>query len=300
MTWRIALGMREEIATPDAKAAKLAAEQHGVLSAPQLRDLGIDKSGISRRVGSGRLFRVHRGVYAIGHGGLSLERRWMAAVLACGPGAILSHMSAAALWNLLRPADGPIHVSLPSKSGRSRRPGIRIHRCASLATPPSLTEAGSEIPLTTVRNRIPVTTVARTICDLEASAAPHLVRRATRQAQLAGFRIDLRATASTRGTRSDLELDFLDFCSRNDLPEPEPNVKVGRWEVDFLWRRQRLVVETDFYSTHRGSVAFEDDHQRDLDLRRLGYRVRRYTGAQIRNHPALVVADLGEVLDGVR
>jgi very-short-patch-repair endonuclease len=84
------------------------------------------------------------------------------------------------------------------------------------------------------------------------------------------------------------------------LPPPESNVRIGRWTVDFLWRRQRLVVETDFYSTHRGSVAFEDDHQRDLDLRRLGYRVRRYTGAQIRDHPALVVADLGEVLGGAR
>lgn len=73
-------------------------------------------------------------------------------------------------------------------------------------------------------------------------------------------------------------------------------MNVGRWEVDFLWRAQLLAVETDFYGTHRGSVAFEDDHQRDLDLRRLGYRVRRYTGAQIRNHPAQVVADLGEVL----
>lgn len=222
----------------------------------------------------------------------------MAAVLACGPGAVLSHMSAAALWNLLRPEDGPIDVSLPSHSGRSRRSGIRIHRCPSLAVSPSLTESGSEIPLTTIRNRIPVTTVARTIRDLEATTAPNLVRRATRQAQLAGIRVDIRAATRTRGTRSDLELDFLEFCNRHDLPLPETNVKLGRWEVDFLWRPQRLAVETDFYATHRGSVSFEDDHQRDLDLRRLGYRVRRYTGAQIRNHPALVVADLGEVLSG--
>jgi very-short-patch-repair endonuclease len=70
----------------------------------------------------------------------------------------------------------------------------------------------------------------------------------------------------------------------------------ARWTVDFLWRAERVVVETDFYGYHRGSVSFEDDHQRDLDLRRLGYAVRRYTGTQIRDHPAAVVADLREVL----
>jgi very-short-patch-repair endonuclease len=290
--------MREEVATRDAKAAKLAGRQHGVVSVAQLCELGIDKSGISRRVGSGRLFRVHQGVYAVGHRGLSLEGQWMAAVLACGPGAVLSHKSAAALWKLLRPEDGPIHVSLPSSFGRSRRQGIQIHRCASLAATPSLTAAGNEIPLVTVRNRIPVTTAARTIRDLEVSAEPHLVRRAIRQAQLAGYSLDPR-TKSDR-TRSDLERDFLELCRRYGLPAPEVNVRVGRWTVDFLWRPQRLAVETDFYATHRGSVAFEDDHQRDLDLRRLGYRVRRYTGAQIRDHPALVVTDLGEVLGGAR
>jgi hypothetical protein len=222
----------------------------------------------------------------------------MAAVLACGPGAVLSHMSAAALWRLLRPEDGPIDVSLPSNSGRSCRAGIRIHRCASLAAPSPLTASGEEIPLTTIRSAIPATTVARTISDLESTAPAYLVRRAIRQAQLAGMRVEDRATARTRGTRSDLELDFLDFCHRHGLPPPEPNVRVGRWTVDFLWRRQRLAVETDFYSTHRGTVAFEDDHQRDLDLRRRGYAVHRYTGAQLRSCPAEIAAELGEVLCG--
>ena len=265
----------------------------------QLEAAGLTRNAVSKRVRRGQLHRVHRGVYAVGHAGLGREGRWMAAVLACGPGAVLSHMSAAALWGLLRPEGGPVDVSLPSHSGRSRRAGIRIHRCASLAATPSLDKRGREVVLATVRNRIPITSVARTIRDLEATAPSHLVRRATRQAQLAGFQVDARAAKKARRTRSDLELDFLDFCERHHLPLPEVNVKVGRWEVDFLWRRQRLVVETDFYATHRGSVAFEDDHQRDLDLRRLGYRVRRYTGAQIRNHPALVIADLGEVLGGV-
>lgn len=98
------------------------------------------------------------------------------------------------------------------------------------------------------------------------------------------------------GTRSDLERDFLRFCRLHGLPAPEVNARVGRWEVDFLWRCRHLVVETDFHSYHRGSVAFEDDHQRDLDLRRLGYTVHRYTGAQLRSYPAEIAAELGEIL----
>lgn len=284
----------------DSEIARVGAGQHGLVTTAQLEAAGLTGRAISGRVAAGRLHRVHQGVYAVGHAAPSLERRWMAAVLACGSGAVVSHMSAAALWGLLRSEDGPVDVSLPRTSGRRRRAGLRVHRCPSLAAPPSLDERGREVVLTTVRNQIPVTSIPRTIRDLEGTAPPYLVRHAIRQAQLAGIHLDARAKAKTRRSRSDLELDFLDFCERHRLPLPEVNVKIGRWEVDFLWRAQRLAVETDFYATHRGSVAFEDDHRRDLDLRRLGYRVRRYTGAQIRNHPALVVADLGEVLGGAR
>jgi hypothetical protein len=209
----------------------------------------------------------------------------MAAVLALGPDAVLSHMSAAALWGLLKPEGGPVDVSLPSSSGRRRRAGIRVHRCASLRAD-QITE----------RYRIPVTTPARTIEDLHAIVPPYLVRRATRQAELVRYPLGDGARAGTKGTRSDLELDFLSFCQRHGLPRPRVNVRIGRWRVDFLWPAERVAVETDFFDYHRGSVSFEDDHQRDLDLRRAGFSVRRYTGAQIRNHPALVVADLGDVL----
>jgi hypothetical protein len=228
---------------------------------------------------------MHQGVYAVGHPGLSRGGRWMAAVLALGPDAVLSHMSAAALWGLLKPESGPIDVSLPSHSGRRRRAGIRIHRCASLRA-----------DQVTERHRIPVTTPARTIEDLRGVVPPYLVRRATRQAELARYPLGSGARAETKGTRSDLELDFLSFCAEHGIPRPQVNVRIGRWKVDFLWPVERLAVETDFFDYHRGSVAFEDDHQRDLDLRRAGYAVRRYTGAQIRNHPAAVVADLREVL----
>ncbi|HEX2393048.1 MAG TPA: DUF559 domain-containing protein [Solirubrobacterales bacterium] len=223
----------------------------------------------------------------------------MAAVLACGNGAVLSHASAAALWGFLRPMDGPVAVSVPSTAGRRRRSGIRIHRCASLVTrrgvarnDPYATTLRHESPVTE-RRGIPVTTPSRTVGDLRRSGVPErLVRRATRQAELAGWRV----APSRRGTRSDLEDDFLALCRRSRLPTPEVNVKVGRWTVDFLWREPRLAVETDAWGTHRGSAAFEDDHARDLALRARGLTVLRYTEAQIRDLPAQVVADLRAAL----
>jgi very-short-patch-repair endonuclease len=109
-----------------------------------------------------------------------------------------------------------------------------------------------------------------------------------------GYR--LNDGAPLRRTRSDLEDDFLDFLHRHRLPPPEVNVRLGRWEVDFLWRTQTLVVETDFFGYHRGRVAFEDDHQRDLDLRRMGFTVLRYTGAQLAGYPAEIAGELGEIL----
>src|SRR5215218_3861618 len=118
--------MREQIVTAvegDAAVARIAARQHGVVTARQLYAAGVTKSSVSRRVAAGRLHRVHQGVYAVGHPGLSLHGRWMAAVLASGSQAALSHRSAATLWGLLRPAEGPVDVSVPSDSGRAPRRG---------------------------------------------------------------------------------------------------------------------------------------------------------------------------------
>ncbi len=282
---------------PDGRLAQVAARQHGVVTTSQLLQVGIDKSGVERRVCAGRLHRVHRGVYAVGHRALSREGRWMAAVLACGDGAVLSHGSAAALWGLIRPLDDPIDVSVPSASGRARRRGIRVHRCPSLRVSSSsrMSRESRHFPLVTVRQRIPVTSVPRTLDDLRRGRYPErLVRRAQRQAELAKYALPPRT--SRRRTRSDLEDDFLDFLRRHRLPRPEVNVKLGRHEVDFFWRSHTLVVETDFYGTHRGEVSFEDDHQRDMELRRMGYVVHRYTGAQLTSYPAEIAGELGEVL----
>jgi very-short-patch-repair endonuclease len=275
--------MDAKSARADARIAVLAGKQHGVVTRGQLEALGVGRGAINGRVRRGALHRVHQGVYAVGHAALSLEGRYMAAVLACGDGAVLSDSSAAALWNLLRPIDGPIHVSLPSPSGRRRRAGICIHRTAF--APGDLTR----------RADIPVTTPSRTILDLRRTTEPRLVRSATRQAQLARYKLDPRLAADR--TRSDLELDFTSFCRRHRLPPPEVNVRVGngrigRFTVDFLWRNRRLVVETDSYEYHHGDVAFEDDHTRDLALRRLDFWVLRYTGRQLKKEGNLIAEEI--------
>jgi very-short-patch-repair endonuclease len=192
----------------------------------------------------------------------------MAAVLACGPSAVLSHMSAAVLWELLRPTKGPVDVSVPTQGGRRRQAGI--HR------------------------GIPVTTPARTIADLEGIVPERWVRRAVRQAEMSGYRLGTGVKSDR--TRSDLEKDFLKICRRFDIPAPEVNVEIGRWTVDFLWRAERIAVETDFYDYHRGRIAFQDDHERDLDLRRRGFEVHRFSESQVNDQPAEVAADLWDAL----
>lgn len=223
----------------------------------------------------------------------------MAVVLACGEGAVLSHGSAAALWGLLRPIDGPIHVSVPLTTGRLKRRGIHLHRCPSLAelsSSPSSSAIrggrGGQL-FVTYRHRIPVTTVQRTIDDLDGTVPPYLLRRARRQAELMGIRLN---GAEGKRSRSELEEDFLALCHRHRLPSPETNVKIGRWEVDFVWREHQVVVETDSFTYHRGSVSFHDDHARDLDLRQRGFTVLRFSERQLEDEPQRVIADVAAAL----
>ena len=284
----------------DAAVAEIAARQYGAVTRGQLQACGLGSKAITIRVRKGQLHRVHQGVYTVGHPPLSPRERFMAAVLACGKGAVLSHGSAAVLWRLLRPLDGPIHVSVPSSAGRKKRRGIHLHRAQALAesspSPSCLQQEGGQRGrlLVTDRDNIPVTTVSRTIEDLRRSEfPPRLLRRAIRQAELMGLRLD--GVGSDR-TRSDLEAAFLGLWRRHHIPPPEVNAKLGRWEVDFLWRAQGVVVEVDTWTYHRGSVAFEDDHARDLDLRAAGYTVLRFTDRQLEEEPGHVVADVARAL----
>lgn len=219
----------------------------------------------------------------------------MAAVLACGAGAVLSHGAAAVHWGLLRPLDGPVDVTVPHHNGRRRRRGIRIHRCTTLGAP-FQTRSSQKRP-TTVRDHIPVTTVPRTLVDIRATLPPRLVRRAVRQAEFLGLAL---GEIKTDRTRSDLERDFLRLCRRYRLPLPEVNVLIDGMTVDFLWRDARLVVETDSYATHGGTVAFEDDRERDLRLRRLGYSIHHFSERQVRIEPEAVAADVAVALQAAQ
>jgi very-short-patch-repair endonuclease len=283
--------MSYKVATADLALAEIASRQHGAISTRQLSEAGIDKHAVSYRVRIGRLYRIHQGVYAVGHSSLSDEARWMAAVLACGRptpttgaevttilarwGVALSHRSAACLWRLLAPKEAPVDVSIPSEGGRGRRSGIRLHRARSLR-PADVT----------LRGGIPVTTPARTIADLRQSVreskrliSPRELRHAIRQAEVAGLPVGSEGIGRTR---SDLERDFLRLCRRHRLQTPEINVRVGSYLVDFFWRGSRLIVETDGYRYHRGEAAFQDDHRREFELKALGYEVVRLSEQQVK------------------
>jgi very-short-patch-repair endonuclease len=195
----------------------------------------------------------------------------MAAVLACGEGAVLSHRSAAALWELLPARPGAVDVIVDTRSGRRPRRGIRIHRTTTLARA-SMTR----------RKGIPVTAPARTIADLRWTAEPALARRALRQAAILG--LPLNEVTERGGSRSELEDHFIALCRRHRLPSPEVNVRIGPFLVDFLWRDLRLIVEVDGYRYHRGRLAFEADRSRDVELKLAGYEVIRLTYRQVVNH----------------
>ncbi|HET8862226.1 MAG TPA: type IV toxin-antitoxin system AbiEi family antitoxin domain-containing protein [Solirubrobacterales bacterium] len=268
---------------PDRLIAELARRQHGAISSQQLREAGLTRTAVLERCQSGRLHRLHRGVYAVGHTAPNDERRWMAAVLALGDGAALSHRSAATLWELLPSREGPVDVSLTSRNGRRRRRGIRVHRPESLEPP--------EI----IRHRaIPVTSPARTLADLKSAVPPHALRRATRQADFLG--LPTGPDVDLDKTRSELERRFLWLCRRQHLPMPAVNLRIADLTVDFCWVERRLIVETDGYSSHRGRTAFEDDRARDLKLRALGYEVLRLSYHQVFDEPNQVVAVLRSAL----
>jgi very-short-patch-repair endonuclease len=285
----------DKSAQVDWRIARIAGEQHGIVTTAQLVEAGLTKSAIAKRAKQGRLHRLHQGVYAVGCEALSEEATWMGAVLACGMDAVLSHGAAAVHWGLLRPLNGPIDVTVPHHNGRRRRRGLRIHRCATLGAPLSTTRTlrRPADPLVTVRDHIPVTTVGRTLVDIRATLPPRLVRRAVRQAEFLGLGL---GEIKTDRTRSELERYFLRLCRRHGIPLPEVNVVIAGMTVDFLWREERLVVETGSYATHGGTVAFEDDHDRELRLRRLGFAVHRFSERQLEVEPAAVAEDVVRAL----
>jgi hypothetical protein len=264
---------------------ELARRQWGLVTRDQLIERGMSTRGISDWVRDGRLLRLHRGIYAYGHDRLRIEGRWLAAVLACGPGAALSHRSAALLWEIRQSSSGLVDVTVPSQNGRCERVGIRIHRSARLAADEVTAERG-----------IPVTTLARTLLDLADVIHPQGLKRAITEAEYRG-RFDLTSLTAVvhnnpgrRGakvmraaeqaghrTRSPLEDRFLAFVDRWRVEDPESNVWLEGYEVDFLWRRVGLVVELDGAAEHGTRAAVRRDRKRDRVLWRAGFRTMRLT-----------------------
>ena len=302
------MGSSRTASGPDAEIARIAFKQHGVVTLQQLRDAGLGPGAIDLRVRHGRLHRLHRGVYAVGHTRISQEGRWLAAVLALGEGAVLSHVSAAALWGIRHSSSAYVHVTVPTAAGRRRRRGIVVHRCASLGP--------TDVD---VRQGIAVTSASRTLLDLAGMLTPTRLERAVEQT-LALRLFDLRAVeavlaASPRRpgatalarivaeihhepslTRRELEALMLDLCDAHGIERPEVNVLVDGLEVDFLWRAQRLIVETDGREYHETPVAFHRDRERDERLTVLGYRVVRFTYRRLVHQPAAVAATLRALL----
>ena len=242
----------------DAVIARLAGRQYGVVSLTQLRTLGLSSSGVRDRVATGRLHRIHRGVYAVGHTCLTREGRWMAAVLAYGPDAGLSYRSAAAHRGLRPDARPIIDISVPRRSARSR-PKITVH-----ATPTLRPED------VTVHEGIPCTTVARTLLDLaevvdrrglDGRAVGAVLDRADGRRGAAALRAVLDELADHGLTASELEEIFLAICREAGLSMPEINrggmLHDDEMKVDFLWRAERLIVETDSRAFHTTRQAFE-------------------------------------------
>ncbi len=293
----------------DRELARLAARQHGVVSRIQLRAAGLGDGAIGHRVRAGRLHPIHRAVYAVGHPLLSDRGRFLAAVLACGDGAVLSHRSAAALWGIQPLAPRAVDVTIPVQSGRSQRRGVTVHRTRRL--PPSEVRR---------KDGIPVTSPARTLVDLAEVVADRPLERALDEGERLGLIKPQAVQAAIEGnpgrigaatlssvldrhragstlTRSELEELFRALCEAHGLPRPAVNVRLGRFRPDFLWREQRLIVETDGTETHLTRAAFERDRIRDAELTAAGFRVVRFSYDRITREPAAVATTLRALLD---
>jgi hypothetical protein len=294
----------------DGAIFELARGQHGVFERDQLTALGLAGAEIDYRLKVGRLHAHYRGVYGLGPAESKLAH-WMAAVLAGGPGAALSHRSAAELWRLLGGFTAPIHLTVPT--ARRGRPGVRFHRS-------SLPDDEG-----TVVEGIPVTTVPRTALDCAADMPARRLERMLNEADVlrlhdrlsvpdlltrypgrSGSRalreaLHKRNTGATV-TRTELEERFLELVDEIGLPRPEINAsfEIDREpiEIDALWRAERVAVELDSRQFHDTPLAFERDRRRDRRLMAARWRPIRITWRQLTEEPVAVARDLTAILLG--
>ena len=281
----------------------LAASQGGVVTRSQLLDLGFSAKAIRHRLAKGRLHLLYRGVYAVGRPEVTRPGRRMAAVLACGPGAALSHEAAAQQWAIRPYKPGPIEVSLPA-GRRARHPGIVIHRRQNLAAD------------VTRHHGILLTSPVRTLIDLATRLPPRQLEAAINEADKLdlvdpeSLRTALEDRAAQPGvaplrrlldrrtftlTDSELERRFLPLARRAGLPRPETGRQLNGFRVDFHWPDLRLVVETDGLRYHRTPAQQARDRLRDQAHAAAGLTPLRFTHAQIRWEPGHVEWTLASV-----
>ncbi|MGO9961725.1 MAG: DUF559 domain-containing protein [Solirubrobacteraceae bacterium] len=296
----------------DRAVGEVAGRQRGLITRSQLLGLGLTRHRIDHWRSRGKLITIHRGVYALSHLALPEHAAELAAVLAIGRGALLSHGSAAALWGLTTERGRrDIEVTVVGRDAGRRRPGIAVHQAGDLHPSDAA-----------VREGIPITSAVRTLADI----APALDSRELERAFDRGLkgrvltRAAVNATLSRsprppgtahlsvlvadelrtpKETRSEREERFLRLVRAGGLPEPELNVRIGPYRVDALWRTLRLVVEVDGYEFHSTRRSFENDRERDLQLTSQGFSTIRFTAEQVKDRPAMVLVRLAQQLSAL-
>ena len=266
----------------DESIGRVAGRQRGYVTRAQLLELGLGPEAIRSRIKQRRLILIHRGVYALGHAPEAPRDRAYAVVLACAPDGVLSHGSAASLWGIYDRWWTPFEVIVETAR---RRPGIRVRR-ATLAKEDVRRHLG-----------IRVTSPARTVFDIAPRLTDKALTRAVNELRIKRLlKLEQLAELATRlprhrgasrvkplvensrgPTRSELEDAFVAFTERFGLPRPEMNARVAGYEVDALFREQRVIVELDGYEFHGTRQAFEKDRERDATTLAAGYRTVRIT-----------------------
>jgi very-short-patch-repair endonuclease len=280
-------------------AVAVATAQEGVIARRQLVDVGLTDHAIGWWVRTGRLHRIHRGVYALGHPVLSLRARWIAALLACGPSSMLSHRSAGVHYGLVE--DHQRIIDITTTGGRGSPEGVRVHRRKA----------------ETVRHDgLAVTTIDQTLIDLAAQLTPRQLERAVDEAHRRGHRLAKQCLRGRKGaaalnalaarnrqghtlTRSELER-FLRLARNAGFPDPELNVDIEGFLVDAVWRDQRVVIELDGARYHDQPGARANDRRRDATLTIAGWRVIRYGWEDVTVHEERTARELTALLATIR
>jgi very-short-patch-repair endonuclease len=281
---------------PNQAAVAVATAQQGVISRSQLLDVGLSAEKVKWWARTGRLHRIHRGVYALGHPVLSLRARWIAALLACGPSSMLSHRSAGVHHGLIE--DDQRVIDVTTTGGRGSLQGVRVHR--------RRLEAARH-------DGLPVTAIDQTLRDLATQLTARGLERAVDEAHRRGHALSPQNSRGRRGaaslnalaarnlhghtvTRSELEERFLKLTRNAHLPDPELNIHVETFLVDAVWRHHRLVVELDGARYHDQPGVRASDRRRDAALTIAGWRVVRFGWEDVTAHERRTAAELTALL----